>query len=469
MGLAAPGGSRPVLAKGTWCVASAAVKLGAVLALATGLVAQGQSSTKTGEFFEVTCVGGDDRVATLALAVVEPVWSMTCAAFGVRGLKPEQPLSVTIYVDVDDYLRADRKLTGGRFQPNQAMSHWSSKSAHVAMQPPVSEQYLKDQGLPMQTRAMLAWEACHVARFALCANFRAHPGWFQDGLAAAVAGDVLREASPMAGEQPFFTQRWWRVRRLAERDRVPRVEQLLRDRTDGLGMRDRYAVRLSFFDFVRRTYPARMVRLAKLIRATGVGTAYAEKVREAAVRELGALDEEFRAAALKAEPRWDERSRSLWCDGSTWYQAAFPRTDAVAFRAEPVAGGSFEAKGSVWIRPGASQQMEFLFARTEVGYYSLAIIAGVGFTLLDCRGDGKERRVVGGGKAGGCRAGADVPFSVTGKGKDLSVSLAGQTWRFELPQPLPDKVYWGVGSQAGKDGAAIGSCGVWREVTVSGN
>lgn len=432
------------------------------------LVAQSVSVTKSGDFFEVICVGGDERAAELALAVIEPVWPSTCAAFGVRGVRPKELLRVTLYHDVEDYLRADRRLTGGNFQPNQAMSHWSTKSAHVAMQPSVNVSYIEQFGLPMQTQAMLAWEACHIARFELCPNFRAHPGWFQDGLAAAVAQDVLVKARPMRGEQPFFAQRWWRVRRLAERGRLPTASQLLGDKTQDLDMRNRYAARLTFFEFVRRDYAARLVRLAKVIRATVAGTAYAGIIRAAAVQELGGLGEEFREHVLAQRPQWDERSRSLWCDGATWYQAAFAKTDAVGFRAEPVRGDRFEAKGTVWIHPGETQQMNFLFARTDKGWYSLAITAGRGFTLIEHQGGGNQRRVVGTGTAPGCRAGVDVPFSVRANGTDLEVGLATQSWKFALSEPLPGEVYWGVGAQAGMGDTAAGSCGVWRDVSVYG-
>lgn len=167
-----------------------------LVALPGSLVAQETSATKSGKYFVVTCEGGDEHTA--ALAVVEPVWSLTCATFGVREAKPKKLLSVVLYRDVDGYLKADRRLTGGKFQPNQAMSHWGTKSAHVAMQPPVNDGYIKKFGLPKQTQAMLAWEACHIARFELCRNFRVHPrlvsGWSGGGCLArrvdeAASGD----------------------------------------------------------------------------------------------------------------------------------------------------------------------------------------------------------------------------------------------------------------------------------------
>lgn len=447
-------------------------KLSLLLATALLVVAAGataQSASTTGKFFKVTCEGGDEHTARLALKVVEPVWSRVSAAFGVPATKPEQPLVVVLYRDIAGYQKADRRLTGGKFQPNQAMSHWRSKSAHVAMQPPVNDAYLQRFGLPMQTKAMLLWEACHVARFELCRNYRVHPGWFIDGLAANVASDVLKQLHPLGGEQPFFTQRWWRVRKLAEMNKLPSVADLLRDRTQSLDMRNRYAVRIAFFEFAREHHWDKLQRLADRIRRTRTGTSYAGKVQTAAVAALGDLDEEFRAWAAAKSPAWDERARSLWCDGIAWYQTSFARSSALAFHSQPAVGDKFEASGTVWIHDGKAQQMNFLFGRTDHGYYSLALIAGVGFKVFEHRAAGNEWRVIASGEAPDCRAGVDVSFGVTAVGTDLSVKLATRTWQFQLPKALPNKVIWGVGAQSGTKGAKMGSAGVWRGVSVRGS
>ena len=134
-------------------------------------------------------------------------------------------------------------------------------------------------------------------------------------------------------------------------------------------------------------------------------------------------------------------------DGITWYQTAFAKTHALAFHQEPVKGGKFAASGTVLIHDGVSQQMNFVFARTERGFYSLAITAGRGFTLFEHREAGNEPV---------CRAGVDVSFSVRGHGKKLEVQLAGHNCTFELPSALPDEVFWGVGAQGGMNGVVAG-------------
>lgn len=419
----------------------------------------------TGRFFEVTCEGGDQQTAERALEVVEPVWPLVCAAFGTKAKPPEDKLRVHLYRDVAGYVAADQRLTGGKFGPNQAMSHWNSLSAHVAMQPPCDDRTLAKTGLPMQTKVMLAWEACHIVRFHLCPNFRSHPGWFHDGLAATTAQRVLRELHPEMGEQPFFTQRWWRVRRLVRDGDMPSVSALLSDQTQDLDMRDRYAARVAFFEFAAARHPDKMLTMAKAVRATGGGTGYARKVQKVADRLFGDTRDEFALEVERRQLAWDERIRSVWMLGNDWHQRAFANNNAIAFASQTIAGGAFRAKGQVLIHPGAARQMNFLFAQSDAGFYSLAFTAGTGWTLFDFRSKGNEWRVLGRGSEAGMKAGTFVPFEVVGKGSRLSIKLAGKSFKVELPRVLPEALQWGVGAQAGR-GGPHGSSGIWRDVTV---
>ncbi|MCK5942113.1 MAG: hypothetical protein KAI24_09105 [Planctomycetes bacterium] len=409
----------------------------------------------------------DRRLAAEALAAIEPVWPAVCAAFGVQRDAPDERLHVHLYRDLDGYLRADRRLTGGRFGPNQAMSHWNTRSAHVAMQPPCNDAALRAAGLPLQTQAMLAWEACHLVRFELCPNFRLHPGWFQDGLAAVTARQVLRGRHPLDDEQPFFTQRWWRVRRLAEQDDLLHARLLLTDETRDLSMRDRYAQRVAFFEHAQDQRPAELRAFAGKLRSQRVGSDFQREVAASAVSALGGLDASFRRRAASVRPGWDERIRSLWCLGRDWQQRAFVENDALALRREPVSGGRFVARGEVLVHPGEQQQMNFVFAHTEAGHYALAIVAGHGFTLFDHRVDGNEWRVVASDAIDGVEVGVFVPFSLRGAGRQLELELAGESQQLTLPRALPDELVWGVGARAGGAGAGSGSFGVWRDVTVA--
>lgn len=421
-----------------------------------------------GRFFELRCHGGGEAAAMQALAAVEPVWPEVCAFFGVPATPPPSLLTVHLYQDVRAYRSADRRLTGGRYLRNEAMSHWQTRTAHVALQPPCSEAALRARGLPLQTEVMLAWEAAHIARYQLCANFELHPGWFHDGLAGLVARRTLQRRRPQATAQPFFTQRWLRAQRLARAGRLPRARQLLADETQDLSMRDRYAARVSFFEFVAERAPERLRRVADVVRQTGVGSSYGAKVLEAATASLEPLDAAFRSAVEAASPAWEEEVRSLWCAGDEWLQRAFPQADAVALRCEPVRGSRFRASAEVASLDGALGRARFLFGLEGRRGFALALGPSDRFELLQLGPEGDTAAVLARGVAPELGSGAPCPIEVSVDGRALQLRVGARSRRLALPRPLPTEVRWGI--SAGGAGAErdYGSAVVWRRLWVGG-
>ncbi len=437
----------------------------AALSLALPAAAQ-EPVLAAGDYFTVRAYGLDERTAAQAVGVVDRVWPAVCEVFGVEPDPPPARLQVHLYADLDDYLRADRRLTGGRFGPNQAMAHWDSKSAHVALQPPTPAALLAARGLPLQTLAMLAWEASHIARFELCPNFRVHPGWFHDGLAASISRRVLSAQDPRADEQPFFTQRWLRVQRLADQGDLVGVRQLLVDEVNELSMRDRYAERVTFFHCAEQARPARVRALAQVIRETAAGPRYAATVEAAAQGAFEGVDARFRARATGLRLRWDEEVRSLWRVGDELRQRAFPDADAVALCNEPVLGGGIRASGAVRVDAVGPASVALLFAVTDRSGYRLALTGGRGFTLFEDRFGDDTSTVVATGRTDGVRAGAFVAFELAGRGRDLTLRLAGERWPIQLPRPLPDELRWGIRAESGGAGGRYGSSGAWRGLMV---
>jgi len=439
----------------------------AAMLVCSGLLAQAAAQAPVvvaGSAFEVHCHGGDERVAMQALATVEPVWTEVCEVFGASRPRPDELLQVHLYLDVEGYRAADRRLTGGRFGPNQAMSHWESKSAHVALQPACSDALLTLQGLPMQTQAMLAWEACHISRYALCDNFRVHPGWFYDGLAASVARRALRARFPDLGPQPFFTQRWLRSRRLAEGGELPGLRQLLAGDTRRLQMRDRYAARVAFFEFALQQRPDAVRELARKVRSTAAGTGYTEAVTAAALAALRDLERAFQARALRAAPEWDEQVRSLWAVGGEWRQRAFAAVDAVAWRTEPARGPAFRVAGEVSVRAQGPGKLRLLFGRSAEGCYALELRAGVGLALLDLSREGSVRGTIASGPCEELVPDAWCAFAISVEAGRAALRVGGRSMQVELPRPLLREVEWGLSAVAGGAGELRGSAGSWRGV-----
>jgi len=448
----------------------------ALLALAAAAVpapavrAQEPEVVRTGKYYAVHCHGGDELLAQKALDVVERVWPLVTATLGVAAKTPAQPLAVHVYRTIARYEQADQQLNRGKFRRNLAMSHWDSKSAHVALQPPLSDEALRALGLPGLTVQMLAWEATHVARFELCPNFRDHPMWLVDGLASWVAAKVTRDVAPDGGAgMPLVDQEQWLVQQQLAEHRLPPCASILGDAIDDLNMHDRYATRALLFAFLREgLYAQRSDRAIRAAVGTGGGTGYQQKVLAASKSALGdKLERDFARHVEALHPQWNELFRSLLPRGAEWQQVAFPDRNAIAWNLTPIQGGAFAARGRLRILPADARQLNFLFGRTEAGFYSVAFVADQGITLLryDRKNDSWQR--LGDGNAPALRLGYDIAFEVTGRGCKVTVTLDALHWDFDLPEALPQAVKWGVGAQAGAEGVATGSAGIWSDVAVT--
>ncbi len=424
--------------------------------------AAGELVVATGEHYSLHYDGGDEGIAQAGLDAIERVWPIVVDFLGVPDHSLERPLEVHLHRTIAAYEAADMELSGGKFQRNLAMSLHASKSAHVALQPPCSDEVLRAISLPGQTLALLAWEACHVARYELCPNFAHHPMWFVDGLAAYVSSEVLEDLRPCgdATETPFFASALAEVQGLQEGGKLPPAGAILADRIDELSFSKRYAVRQVLFRFLAEGAKASKLRqVVGVIRSTGGGGDYAQTVLAAATKAFGSsLDKDFAKYVSRLAPAWREMYRSLTTSGTEWHQLAFEDQNAVAWNGESVRGG-LAASGSLRILPGPGKQLNFLFGRSELGFYSVAFVADDGFTVFEYRALDNTWNRIGGADTPGLRLGYTSTFEVRAKGVDLTVLLDGRSWPFELPRPLPDEVEWGLGAQAG-------SAGLWIDVEV---
>jgi hypothetical protein len=416
---------------------------------------------KQGAHYVLRFHGGDEALAERALAAIEPVWPLVAEAFGAADAKPRAPLAVNLYRTVDGYVAADQGLTGGKFARNLAFSHHASRTAHVAVQPPCRDETLRAVGLPAQTITLLAWEAAHLARYELCPNFESHPDWLSDGLASWVARQAVAKAVPGAPEaNPYWSSKMLRTQKLAEGRKLPPIESLLSDEVADLDFQDRYAARCELYAFLASG--AQGPKLAKVLaeaRRLGGGPQLAKQVDEQALAAFGSQDKAFAKFVAALRPEWDEVFRSLATSGNEWVQIAFPDTNAIAWRVEPLKAKSFSASGALRILPGDRQQLNFLFARGDQGSYSIAFVADSGFTVFDFRSATDEWVRIGDAKAPALRLGILSKFAVQAKKEELVVTLDDASWEFALPRPLPDAIVWGLGAQAG-------SAGIWSDVKV---
>ena len=421
---------------------------------------------REGKFFAVHCHGGDEALADRALAVVDRVWLLVAARLGRPGTALKSRPVVHLYRTDAGYRAAEQKLTGGKFARNLAMAHHDSHTAHVALQPPCRDEVLRAIGLPHQTEVLLAWEASHLARFAMCPAFRQHPDWYADGFAAAVAFAATGGSDAEWAQQPFWSGGTARVQRLQAAGKLPPVRSIVDDQIADLELHDRYALRREWLRFLDR--PERQRELEKfsaLLSGKG-GSGFETRLQRAAQTAFGGLQADFAAHVAAQQPVWDEVIRSLAVSADGWQQIAFPDSNAVAWAVAPVAGGSLAVRGRLRILPGGRQQLNFLFGRTAAGFLSVAFVADQGFTVFAYDAAADRWDSLGSGAAPALRLGVATPFVLTATGRKLAIGIEDLSWEFELPQALPEAVVWGLGAQAGGDGASEGSAGIWQGVEV---
>lgn len=428
-----------------------------------------------GSFFEVHCHGGDERLAARALAVVEPVWTLVAAAADQPAARPKQRLVVHLYRTIAGYEAAELRLTHGKFARNLAMCHHGSESAHVALQPPCSDETLRAIGLPGLTLELLAWEATHLARRSLLGTHGEHPMWLVDGLASNVGRTSARQLLAPTNEPgpagwPTRDTDVVLVQRLAKQQKLPPASAILADRIDDLDMHDRYAARAVFFEMLReKDREKALAKVLASVRSTGGGKGYQEQVLASARTAFGKrLDAEFQTYVANCQAQWSETFRSLVPFEGGFQQVAFPGHNAIAWHQQPVAGGAVRIAGKLRVLPGELQQMNVLFGRTEAAdFCSVAFVADRGFTAFVYRAKNKVWERLGSGNAPSLRLGYTSEFVVTARGDALHVELDGLHWDFVLPEKLPDAVFWGLGAQSKAEGAVMGTAGLWTKVTAT--
>jgi hypothetical protein len=138
----------------------------------------------------------------------------------------------------------------------------------------------------------------------------------------------------------------------------------------------------------------------------------------------------------------------------------------MAWNTQPIEGRGFRVTGTLRILPGGRGQMNFLFARHDGGFYSIAFVADWGFTVFDYRSAGDECIKVGEGPAPGLRLGVSSAVVIEVEGNNLTVQLDDLSWNIELPTALPPKMVWGLGAQAGPRESKTGSAGLWIDWKV---
>ncbi|MEM7167410.1 MAG: hypothetical protein AAF581_18250 [Planctomycetota bacterium] len=346
-----------------------------------------------GRHFRLVCNYEAGNEIKQALDAVEAVWPRAAELYGFEPDTHGELWSVHLHRDNDSYWSVERELAQGRLRRNLAFAHEATMTAHVALQPPLSDEALAVAGLPSQTVRLLVHEAAHLVRFAQTRGPRT-PRWLVDGAASWLDEKVTNQLGLHENieEDPHFSTCILRVRALLRSGGLPSVVNILRDELQHLEFYERYSLRWLFFRFLVEGKHAPMFRsLIAQPRLRGDSRAFNDVLMDGArpiysASELNAVNDDFRSYVVRLVPAWHEQRRSLGVGKKEWLQAAFDHA-AIAWRRQE-AGGTYTVSGNLTILEGGREQASVLLGRCDGGFVSVAMGRRQVAVYEYARGDG---------------------------------------------------------------------------------
>lgn len=420
--------------------------------------------------------GSPSRVSVVAKGLSkhdrEEAQSVADAAFSTTSKllasnkKSDSELQVHLYSTIDDYERAEQRLTGGRFKTNLAFTHADTKSAHIVIQPPIKCDSSTVQELPGFTRRLLAHEVFHLRCYAESGAYRRMPDWLTDGAASYVDQQVMHDLES-AGEpenDPHISTYIYLVKRLIQRKELPSIRAMMNEEFDAFDRSTRYGLCWLLFAFMedgpRPGSGSRLLR--EMLRQEGGG----EKATKAAqtVRKIkdyfAGKDDQFAKFVSEKNADWNEVFRSLDTSSEDWVQIAFPAKNAVAWRNETLGDGPWTLSGRMRILPCEAKQLNVLCGAAGGSFISVAYVAEYGVTVFHYRAGPKEWETIAKTRTRDVRLGDVVRFRLERQGPRLDVFLDGQHL---IATDAPEDALngnWGLGAQAG-------SAGIWNAIVVT--
>jgi hypothetical protein len=326
------------------------------------------------------------EVAAMVKRAGEQTWGIASGLYGSE--MPQEKMDVHLYRNVEGYLAADEKLTKGKFKRNQAFAHFKTLSAHVTLQPPISDELLKEIGLPKQSARLLAHEMAHLVRFDRMLNtFRDHPYWLIDGVASVVDQRVLVAIDYMDApmDDPNFGSYTSQGKQLLEDGNLPTAEKLLDDEKLEVGFYRSYAVRWLFVDMLMTQHPEKFQSFLKDLRRIGGGKGYATRSKKLLLKHLAVnvetLNLQFRDHVKKLKPQWIEQGRSFETMGSVWDQISFPNSTATSWR-QATLNESFTISSAVTIHEVGRNQLNIRIGQPD-SFTQFSITAGYGLNVFE--------------------------------------------------------------------------------------
>lgn len=410
--------------------------------------------------FRVHLHVGNEEVAEQVRRVTEQTWEVASGLY--RSDAPAKKYDVHLYRNADGYVAAEHKLTGGAFKRNLAFAHFDTLSAHVALQPTISDRLLKKIGLPKQSARLLAHEMAHLVRFARMPNtFEDHPDWLADGIASHIDHRVLTATGYTEGpmHDPNFGSYVSRGKQLLNDGKLPTAEQMLDDSLD-LEFHQRYSVRWLFVDMLVTSHKDQFYSFLQELRRLGGGSTFVRRSKDLLLKHLAVdvktLDQNFRDHVKQLKPNWVESFRLLETHGPVWDQLAFPDSTATSWN-QSALGDSFVISTNVTIHDVGGKQMNIRIGQPD-SFTQFSITAGYGLNVFHFSNGKWETKVA--KKIDGIKTGEPLKLELSydKEKKESVVTLNGERV-FAGPMDRLSKDQFALGAQ---DGSAI----AWGDLKV---
>lgn len=236
-----------------------------------------------------------------------------------QGAGREPRLRIRLYASPAAFLRADRRLTSGRFADQRAFSHERSRSAHILAEGSPDPHRWQRFGPGFQGERLAVHEAAHLASYVLAVD-PGWPTWVSEGIASHAeerwAGTRSRVPEGRTDEPWLHTRRYLRQRLLQDAE-LPGIGAVLRGDLSDLPLGARYAVWAGWMGVLldppfREQTRAFLAELAGPPPPGGWSRAGVAGRFEARFGEesRASLDEAFRARVAAESVEWIEGRRS---------------------------------------------------------------------------------------------------------------------------------------------------------------
>ncbi len=428
-------------------------------------------STAVGEHFQIICDFDHEVVAKASLEAAEAVWGPTLELFGAKSRAPKKPLKIHLYRRWESYRDVDEDLTAGKFKDGYSFSSHKDKSAHIVLQPLVSDDALRAIGCPEITRILVAHEAVHLAVYSAIPNHKAQPKWLREGLSMYVSLKTLQSKGMIAADEacPYTSTMQAQLQPMAAANNLPRFSDWSSGRNKEIDFYTLYSLQWQFFSFMMTgEREASMRAILAEARKTGEGSKASKALKKFISNtlvgddDMASLDEAFRKHLEGLKPQWYQMGRSLEIRGNAWYQGAFPNYQAGILRMERPTERDFDIEGTAEFLPGTGKIDHIYVMLGEMNRDAIYVQFSAGNGVAAQRRYYTENRwdLLGREECEAVDHGKPFRFKASVRGEELHVYVNGKLVFYCTIGDYDTTGRWGVG-------AGEGSACIWRDMRLT--